>query len=229
MNILKVLNRFKDICVSFVVNQPKKCLTVTLIPFVVLMLFVTTMKENYSVRMWFRTTDPHLVELDKFERDFGNDQMVLIGVVAKAGVFTPETMNIVREMTEETWKIIDIVRVDSLTNYNYVSVDGDNIQVEPFIPLDKELTTDYLAQKKSVALTHKNILDRLVNKSGTIALIQAQMAPKFDGNESNYRNVTEALKNCSKAMSDQALNLCCWERRLSMMHFARPRNTIWIF
>ena len=174
------------------------------------------MQEDYSVRMWFRTTDPHLKELDKFERDFGNDQSVLVGVYDKGGLFTKDNIQLIQTLTDEAWKMTDIVRVDSLTNYNYVSVDGDNIQVDPFLSPERELTQDLLNQKKDLAVNHRIMLNRFINSAGTLALIHAQMVPKYDGHESNYRIITSNFKTCLIACR-LALSIFSWAQLPSMM------------
>ncbi|MEK6625951.1 MAG: MMPL family transporter, partial [Bdellovibrionota bacterium] len=128
-------------------------------------------------------------------RDFGNDQSVLVGVYDKGGLFTKDNIRLIQTLTDEAWKMTDIVRVDSLTNYNYVSVDGDNIQVDPFLSPERELTQDLLNQKKDLAVNHRIMLNRFINSAGTLALIHAQMVPKYDGHESNYRIITQQFQD----------------------------------
>ncbi len=201
--MLSKLDRFKNGCINFVVNRPKICIFLILLPYLALIPFISRMQEDYSVRTWFRTTDVHLKELDQFERQFGNDQVVLIGVKAKNNIFNEKNIHLIQKLTEESWKITDVIRVESLANYNYLSVNGDNLSVNPFIPDDLNLTAEVLNSKRQIALSHRNILNRFIDKKGEIALIHAQLAPKLNGeHESDYQKVTAEFQALLDKNSD---------------------------
>ena len=58
----------------------------------------------------------------------------VIGIGVKEGtVFTNEILSLIEDLTEKAWKTPHSLRVDSLSNYSYVSADGDDLYIEPFL------------------------------------------------------------------------------------------------
>lgn len=209
MKLLKLtefyLDQLKHKVVGAVVNHPYVSLSLALMPILVLFFFLPRIEEDYTVRMWFRTTDPHLIELDQFERKFGNDQVVLFGFKSKEGAFTPKNVQLLHQLTEETWKVTDVIRVESLSNYNFVSVEGDNLRTDPFLPEDIKWNEENLKAKKEVALLNPNIVQRFTDKKGQYSLIHAQLTPKLNEHESNYRLITDQFKALIKKYEQEGV------------------------
>lgn len=192
--MFKQLKKVKSKSIELVVKKPKLCALVAFLTFIAFVPMLTSLQQDYSVRMWFRTTDPNLQVLDHFEKEFGNDQVILLGVKTQEGIFKKDNIELIRQLEEKLWKVTDVLRVDSLTNYNFVQVDGDDIKVGPFIDKDHPLDQQYLEQKKAQALGHKSILNRFIDKEGKISFLHAQLVTRPNKEESDYRLITQELK-----------------------------------
>lgn len=143
---------------------------------------VSLFKEKYDVRIWFRETDPLIKTLNAFERQFGNDESVVVVMHAPEGVFTPKAAEALREITEELWKVPEVIRVESLSNYNYSYAIDDDIIVEPFFYEPGEpLEADYLKERKEIALNHKVMPNYLISEDGKAAMIFARLVATLDG------------------------------------------------
>lgn len=165
--------------------------------------------EKYDVRIWFRDTDPMIKTLDAFEKQFGNDESIVVLMNSPSGLFDAESIHTLKELTKGLWQIPEVIRVESLTNYNYTYAEGDDIFVDPFIPEDLELTVDTLAQKQKVALEHKVMPDYLVSRDGKSAMVFARLAIKLDGSP-NYEVIvreTRKLLEGFKGHSDHSFHL----------------------
>ena len=121
-----------------------------------------------------------LQEFDKFERQFGNDDAVAVVIHSPSGVFDLDTVTLLKDLTERMWLVHDVIRVDSLSNFNWVHAVEDTIEVEPLIPDDVELTDTLLAERRAVALNHESIPDYLVSRDGKTALLYARIKPGFE-------------------------------------------------
>jgi predicted RND superfamily exporter protein len=159
---------------SFVINHPYKCMIATILLVAALAPGLAHFSEDYNVRTWFRETDPNIKQLDKFEKKFGNDENLVLVIHSPSGIFDKESIEILREVTEKTWLIHQVLRVDSLINYNYTFAEDDDINVEPFLE-EGELTPEYLVQKKETALAHKVMPEYLISKDGKSAMIFARL------------------------------------------------------
>lgn len=149
--------------------------------------------EDYNVRTWFRESDPNIKQLDVFEKQFGNDENLVLVINSPSGIFDKESVEILREMTEKTWEIHQVLRVDSLINYNYTYAEEDDIIVEPFLE-EGDLTSEFLAQKKKEALAHKVMPGYLVSRDGKSAMIFARLVPTLDKSPDYEKIVMQARK-----------------------------------
>lgn len=151
-------------------------------------------QEKYDVRVWFQESDPNIQLLDVFERRFGNDESLVIALHSPSGIFDKETIETVKELTDRMWTIPQVVRVESLTNYNDSQAIGDEIFIGPFIDYDDELTADFLESKKIDALSHKVLPNYLVSEDLKSVMIFARLVPTLDGSP-NYEAIVAEAEN----------------------------------
>ncbi|MFT6071166.1 MAG: putative RND superfamily exporter protein [Bacteriovoracaceae bacterium] len=183
----------------FVINNPYKCMIVTILLVAALAPGLAHFAEDYNVRTWFRETDPNIKQLDKFEKKFGNDENLVLVIHSPSGIFDKESIEILREITEKTWLIHQVLRVDSLINYNYTYAEDDDINVEPFLE-EGELTPEYLLEKKETALSHKVMPEYLISKDGKSAMIFARLvtletSPDYERIVIDARKLLEPYEN----------------------------------
>ena len=166
---------------TFLIDHPWKSILFALALVGVLIPGLARLKTDFSYRIWFRDTDPLLAKFDAFERRFGNDENVVLLLESPSGIFDKDSAELLQKITEDFWKVPEIIRVESLSNYNWTHSEEDDLMVEPLIPDDEELTEALLAERKKVALEHEVIPGYLVNAEGTIAVIYAQLKPAIGG------------------------------------------------
>ena len=182
-----------DRFVDLIIRRPWVILALGLIVLMAIAPGGGKVEQDFSYRVWFHDNDPLIVAFDAFERRFGNDEASIVVVHSPSGVFDAETITLMRELTEKVWKVHDVLRVDSITNYNWVHADGDDIVIEPLIPDpdDGPLTEALLAERAKVALTHEILPGYLVSKDGKTAVVMAAMKPAFGGSPDYIKIVNE--------------------------------------
>lgn len=174
-------------------DRPLLFILLSLTSFFFFAPFILQLQSDYSARIWFRTTDPLIKDLDKLEQKFGNDEKVVIGVHAPGGIFKPEIMKVLKDLTEKSWLVPEVVRVDSLTNFNHTRSEEDDLISEPLIPEDAELTQDFLDERKVLALEDKFVKDQFISKDATLSIIYASLKPGINGG-TGYREIADAVK-----------------------------------
>jgi hypothetical protein len=172
------VSNFTKRVVGFIVGRPVVALLLGLGLVAGAMAGLPRVKADFTHRGFFWDDDPYLMQFDAFERQFGNDDAVVVAVHSPSGVFDMETATLVARLTERMWQIPEVIRVDSLANYNWVHADGDEIKVEPLFPA--EVTPEVLAARKKVALSHEVIPNYLVSKDATTALLFGRIKPGID-------------------------------------------------
>ena len=182
---------------TYLIDHPRQSILAALVLMALLIPGIAYMKSDFSYRVWFRESDPLLAEFDAFERRFGNDETVAIVVHSPSGIFDEASANLLLEMTEAFWKVPEVIRVDSLSNYNWTHAEGDDLMVEPLIPDDQVLTQALLDERKEVALSHEVIPGYLISKDGTAATIFAQLKPAINGTP-DFETVVQATRETVK-------------------------------
>ena len=147
----KVISKLQEVIVEMILKRPGKVLVAFLIFNTLVSAGALLLKSDFSYKVWYNPNDP-LVELYRdFEKNFGNDDSVMIGVQSPSGIFNKKSAEIIFELTDELYKADDIIRVDHVFNFNDIKAFGDEINVESILYQD-ELETlgkdDFLKIKK---------------------------------------------------------------------------------
>ncbi len=186
---------FPERFVSFVVGHPWRALFLGLTIVLLLLPGGTKLEADFGYRIWFNDDDPLLQEFDAFERRFGNDEAVLVIVHSPSGVFDIESAELIMELTDRLWRVPEVLRVESLSNFNWVHADQDELVVEPLIPDDIELTQELLDERRAVALAHETLPGNLVSADGRTALLVAKLRPALEASGTAYEIVVTATRD----------------------------------
>lgn len=136
---------------------------------------------DFSYMTWFFEGDPAVQEYRTFEDFFGNDETILIALHSPDGIFDKESATLVSELTEAMWKLPEVIRVDSLANFDWTHSVDQEMVVEPLLPSPEELTDELLAQRKAIALNHEILPGYLIGADGKTAMLIARLRPTYDG------------------------------------------------
>ncbi len=177
---------------DLIIRFPKSSLLLGILIAVLSVPGVMRLQSDFTYRIWFRQGDPLLEQFDRFERRFGNDEAIAVVVHSESGIFDMESTQLLRDLTNDMWTVAEIIRVESLTNYNWTHAevttfdDGsteDELLVDPLIPdpEDTVLTPELLAERREIAVNHEVIPGYLVSEDGKTAVIFARLKPAIGG------------------------------------------------
>ena len=69
-----------------------------------------------AVDIWFPDDDPALMAYQNFQADFGNDEVVVMGIHDDAGILSPSGLAKVRRVTQAAESVQGVAKVQSMTN-----------------------------------------------------------------------------------------------------------------
>ena len=134
-------------------------------------------KIDSQVRALFDDDNPGLVRLLEIEDTYIQSQNLLFFVSPSRGtLFTKENLQLLQEMTEESWLIPYSSRVESLTNYKIMTSVGDSFRIESLVDEPAALLLDDLKAIRKSSLSETQILGRLVSKDLKAAVIMVSLA-----------------------------------------------------
>ena len=126
--------RFKEKFINMILDHPKKMMGVGFFLFVVQVLgLLNNPQTDFTPRVWFHPKSNQIKDLDLFEKRFGGDQYIALGVFNDQKVISKEFIDTVLELTKELQYLGEVVRVDSISNFNYINTQDDDITISPLI------------------------------------------------------------------------------------------------
>lgn len=148
---------------------------------------------------------PRLVELEKIESIFSANHNLLIAVAPKDGVvFKAETVQLLQEITEQSWLLPYASRVDSLTNYQHTDVDGDDLVVGDLLPQDQPVTADSLEKASRIAANEPSLKHNLISLDQKVAVVSVTFGIPDDGNSAGInREIIIAVDKMLDAFRSQ--------------------------
>jgi len=111
-------------------------------------------------------------ELIALEEEYVEDMNILLMLKPASGdVFDVDTLTAIEKITEAGWQIPSIFRVDSLTNFQYVVGEDDDLIVRDLVEDPSSLSAAEREQIRSVALKDPRIVNLLVSENSMATAI----------------------------------------------------------
>ncbi len=148
---------------------------------------------NSDYHVWFDEHDKNLNAFDRFQKVFAKEDQLLIVIRSKAGdLFTNKNLGSLKKITDSSWRVPYISRVQSITNFNYtyvgIEVEDEDEEYDPELDFGEEdaaednlvvedvieslpLNPSELTAKKELVL-NDNILSKfMISKKGDLTQI----------------------------------------------------------
>ena len=131
---------------------------------------ITRIRISNDTRVFFGADNPDYQKLKALEHTYSREQTVDFLVAPRDGnIFTRETLTAVAELTEAGWQLPRSAAVHSITNYQSMRAEGDDLIVEDLVPDPNTLTEAQLERIRRKALSETGIVDLLLSRRGHVA------------------------------------------------------------
>ena len=129
--------------------------------------------DNY--RVFFGPNNPQLLEFQSFERDYTQTDNIFFTIKSDARTLRNiDFANQIIKITNDSWKIPFSIRVDSLSNYQYIRAENDDIAISPLFE-NGRLSSEVLNQRVNYALQEELLTGKFIDKSASTAGINVTM------------------------------------------------------
>jgi predicted RND superfamily exporter protein len=166
-NYIHFLNKHKNKIVIF---------TTILIALLSISLKDLAFEGNY--RIWFDKDSKIIKNYDNFRSTFSGDDTFVVAFKDSNGIFNPKAIQTILDLTSKLELIDGVRKVDSLTNYQYISSVEDDIIVENFIS-----SFNNLQHKKQLGLKDNLILNQLISKDGKTTMLAVKLFGSIGADE----------------------------------------------
>ncbi|WP_457748087.1 efflux RND transporter permease subunit [Sulfurimonas sp.] len=144
-----------------------------------------------SYRIWFAPDSKIMKAYDDFRDDFSTDDTFVVAFRDEEGIFNTKAINVVLKLTEEISSLDGVRKVDSLSNYQYISAVEDELNVDDFIYEDD---IGDLNVKEQIALKDRLILNHAISKDGKSTMLSVKLDTQTNTGEEVNLFVMDALE-----------------------------------
>ena len=138
-------------------------------------------------RIFFGGNDRHLEEYLKQQRTYSHNDSVLIAIAPDGDdVFNYDLLKVLRRYTHEAWLLPEVIRVDSLTNFQDSFALQNELVIKDLVSDDVDFSEALLTYVKKVALSETALKNRLVSEDGRYTGIALTIALP-EGAEKNQK------------------------------------------
>lgn len=137
-------------------------------------------------RVFFSKENPQLLAFEELQEAYTKSDNVLIMLEPKDGdVFSAETLAAVADLTDRAWQIPFSIRVDSLTNYQHMDAEEDDLIVADLVEDIDALSAEELERIREIALAQPTIVKKLLapNSQVTGINVTMEMPPELTDEE----------------------------------------------
>jgi len=137
----------------------------------------SNLKFNNDYHIFFDADNPQVLAFDGLQEKYTKDDNAFITISPKNGdVFTKETLAAVEDLEQMAWQVPYSTRVDALSNYQHTRSVGDDMFVEPLATDLENKSDSAMAYIKAVAMREPILIDRLVNKAGSVTAVNVTVS-----------------------------------------------------
>ena len=111
---------------DWIVHNPLRSIIGSIVVVLLAAIGITGYHYSLDHRVFFSPENPQLQAYEKLHADYSKTDAILIVLAPSSGtVFNREFLAVLKDTTERSWKVPYSQRVESLTNFQQVTVDGD--------------------------------------------------------------------------------------------------------
>ena len=191
---------------------------------VVIVLMVASgarfLKPASDYRVFFRADNSQLLAYEALRTHYTNSDNILLAITsADKNVFSKKHLDIIAELTEKAWKLPYVVRVDSLTNYQYSHASDDTLIVEDLYVPD-ETTQAHIAKLKNIAMQQPALVNKLVTDKADISGINISILLPGENPMIETPKIVNAVRNMATQLEQDNPGLKTWLTGVIMLNNA---------
>ena len=135
------------------------------------------MAFNGNVNVMFDEEDLYYQRLQQLNQDYIESHYLV--VLIKPGdepIYSNQALHIIGELSDALWQLPYVVRVDSLTNFPRLEVEGDSLAVINLVPEEPFINTEQITAIQNYARQEQQLQGRLVSPNENATALFASIA-----------------------------------------------------
>ena len=183
------MNKFLEFICKNILTRTKSSLILSLVFLSLFMPGLGKLTSNFGIRGWLVSDDPLVVQLDKFETEFGNDETILVALESNSTVLDVNSIEFIKSRETELMKMKSVSSVSSIASHEILQEKAGMLR---FVKLISETTSiDALKEKIEDDPTSKSYL---ISDDYKTAFVHANLV-KSNDKPIDYSVIIKKLKS----------------------------------
>ena len=182
------LQSFESRFAQWIIANRWLVIVVTLIVIAVAVYGARFLTFSTNYRIFFDSDNPQLLALESLESAYGKSDNVLFVIAPNNGdALSEPALTATAWLTEQAWQTPYSTRVDSVTNFQHTTANGDELLVRNLVD---PATLDDEAERlriRALALAEPRLTGRLLSSDGSISVVHVTVSAP-EGNETVTTN-----------------------------------------
>ena len=179
-------------------------------------------------RIFFGEENPQLLAFENLQDTYTKNDNVLLVLAPKDGrVFTPQALAAVQDITERAWQTPYSLRVDSITNFQHTSAEGDDLTVADLVEEPLQLSAADLEQIQQIALAEPMLINRLISPRSHVTALNIVVELPGEDMTREVPEVVASVRELSSYITTTYPQLDVYLTGLVMMNNAFPEASQW--
>jgi len=163
---------FESLFSQWVITNRWLVVAITLIVVVVSAYGVGFLTLSTNYRIFFDSDNPQLLALESLESAYGKSDNVLFVIDPDDGdALSEQALMATTWLTEQAWQTPYSTRVDSITNFQHTTADGDELLVRDLVDPTRLNDEKERLRIRTVALTDPRLAGKLLSSDGSISVL----------------------------------------------------------
>lgn len=175
--------------VNFLIKKPFVAVSLTSLILILSISGLRYAESDFSGRYWFQKDDPVLVELERLEKLFSDDNNVVVLLRSKSELNNLQGMKLIERTSDALEVALEVKRVKSLSRYFYVESTEDELILNEF--------RDQMDEATSVADMLQGapeVYGKFISKDQKTAILVAELNRPLGGRKLNYDKIHDSIE-----------------------------------
>ncbi len=190
--------------IEYIINRPWFFLIGVLLFVALASSGVSKLRFSADFEVYFDEDDSYLNAYHSLQNTFTKDDSVFILVAPKSGdIFSKNRLALLEELTDKAWHLPYSTRVDSIVNFQYTSVKGDDLTISDLISDANQLTQSSIQDIRNITLTDPVLVNRLVSPSGHVAGVNVTVSLGDEDRQYALMEVASAVRELARELEEK--------------------------
>ena len=147
-------------------------LVMTVVTAAFFLIQLPQLQFSVDERAFFDKDDPFRVSLEELEARFSKRNTLMIALAPREGdIYNPDFLAVIYDLTEKMWQLPYVTRVNSLSNYQHIRAEDDDIIIESLVTT-VPITQRQAETVRQIAENENDLAGQLVSEMGHVTALQ---------------------------------------------------------